>query len=164
MRGLVDLQYRVLDGIRHRQAFEVGRRPGTATDFGGMSGARQCLVVTFRGSGEPVPTPVNFGLAKGRLYFRSEPRSAKVRRIGRDPRVKVCSCNFRGRPTGPVVEGRARVLTGAEAEAADAALASNWTATMKAMERGLDRLPVELVYVEVEPSRAGGGEEGVSGL
>jgi uncharacterized protein len=152
MRWLVDLQYRVLDRMRHRQAFEVGRRPGTAADFDGLGGARQCLVVTFKRSGEPVPTPVNFGLAGGRLYFRSEPRSAKVRRIAHDPRVKVCPCNLRGRPTGPIVEGRARVLAGAKAEAADAALAGNWTTSMKVMERGLDRLPIEMVYVEVEPS------------
>jgi PPOX class probable F420-dependent enzyme len=160
MSRIADLQYRVLDRIRHRQAFEVGRRPAAASDFGGLRGARQCLVVTYKRSGEPVPTPVNFGLAGGRLYFRSEPRSAKVRRIGRDPRVKVCACNIRGRPSGPVVDGRARVLAGsAKSAAADAALASNWTAPMKAMERGLDQLPLELVYVEVEASTSGGREE-----
>jgi PPOX class probable F420-dependent enzyme len=149
---VADLQYRMLDRMRDREAFEVGRRPGTAADFEGMGDARQCLVVTFKRSGEPVPTPVNFGLAGGRLYFRSEPRSAKVRRIGHDPRVKVCACNMRGKPTGPVVEGRARVLSETEAGKADEALAANWTAPMKAMERGLDRLPIEMVYVEVEAS------------
>jgi uncharacterized protein len=162
MRRLVDLQYRVLDRMRHREAFEVGRRPGTAADLDGLRGARQCLVVTFKRSGEPVPTPVNFGLSSGRLYFRSEPRSAKVRRIRRDPHVRVCPCNLRGRPTGAMAEGTARVLSGEAAERADAALAGNWTTSMKVMERGLDRLPIEMVYVEVEPSGAGGGDE-VSG-
>jgi hypothetical protein len=66
---------------------------------------------------------------------------------------------MRGKPTGPVVEGRARALTGAEAEAADAALAANWTGPMKAMERGLDRLPMEMTYVEVEASRPEGEKE-----
>ncbi|MGN6275326.1 MAG: PPOX class F420-dependent oxidoreductase [Solirubrobacterales bacterium] len=152
MNRLVDLQYKALDRMRHRNAFEVARRPGIATDFDGFRGARQCLVVTFKRSGEPVPTPVNFGLASGRLYFRSEPRSAKVKRLRRDPHVRVCPCNLRGRPTGEVVEGTARVLSSEEAEQADAALAGNWTKTMLAMERGLDRLPIEIVYVEVEPS------------
>jgi uncharacterized protein len=151
MSRLVDLQYRVLDRIRHRDAFEVARRPGTASGFDGFRGARQCLVVSFKRSGEPVPTPVNFGLATGRLYFRSEPRSAKVKRIRRDPHVRVCPCDLRGKPTGATVEGTARVLAGEEAERADAALAGNWTKGMKAMERGLDRLPIEIVYVEVEP-------------
>ncbi len=159
---VADLQYRVLDRMRHREAFEVGGRPGAAAGFEDMGGARQCLVVTLKRSGEPVPTPVNFGIAGGRLYFRSEPRSAKVMRIRRNPSVKVCACNMRGRPTGPVVDGRARVLSEAEASRADEALAANWTAPMRAMERGLDRLPIEMVYVEVEPAPAGGGKE-VSG-
>jgi uncharacterized protein len=159
MKRLVDLQYRVLDRMRHRKAFEMARRPGTAGDFDGFGGARQCLLVTFKRSGEPVPTPVNFGLAAGRLYFRSEPRSAKVGRIRRDPRVRVCPCNLRGKPTGATVEGTARVLAGEEAERADAALAGNWTKSMKAMERGLDRLPIEIVYVEVEPSATEAREE-----
>lgn len=136
--------------MRDRRAFEAARRPGTAADLKGFDGARQCLLVTFKRSGEPVPTPVNFGLASGRLYFRSEPRTAKVTRIRRDPRVRVCPCNLRGKPTGETVEGRARVLTGGEAERADAALAGNWTKGMTAMERAMERLPIDLVYVEVE--------------
>jgi PPOX class probable F420-dependent enzyme len=149
---MVDANYRVLDRMRHRHAFEVARKPGTEGDFAGFSGARQCLVITFKRSGEPVPTPVNFGLSAGRLYFRSEPRSAKVRRIRRDPHVRVAPCNLRGRPTGGTTEGTAHVLSGEEASRADAALAANWTPPMKAMERGMDRLPIEIVYVEVVPS------------
>ncbi|MFP5389256.1 MAG: hypothetical protein ACLGG5_08145 [Thermoleophilia bacterium] len=37
-----------------------------------------------------------------------------------------------------------------------AALAANWTGPMKAMERGMDRLPIKMVYVEVTPLEAGG--------
>jgi hypothetical protein len=148
-----DLQYRVLDRIRDRRAFEAARTSGEGSDFGSLRGARQCLLVSFRRSGEPVPTPVNFGLdGEARVYFRSEPRSAKVRRIGRDPHVRVCACNIRGRPTGPIVEGRARVLAAAESGRAEAALAGNWSASMKPLERGLDLLPLEIVYVEVVPA------------
>jgi PPOX class probable F420-dependent enzyme len=161
MRRLVDLQYRALERVRHRRAGEVARRPGTSVDFSGLRGARQCLLVTFKRSGEPVPTPVNFGLASDRrLYFRSEPASAKVRRIGNDPRVRVCPCDLRGKPTGAVTEGTARVVEGAEDERADAVLSGNWTPTMKLLERGLDRLPIELVYVKVEVAPAGPGEGG----
>jgi uncharacterized protein len=160
VKGVVDLQYRLLDRMRHRRAFEVARHPGTAADFDGFDGARQCLVVTFKRSGEPVPTPVNFGLGSGRLYFRSEPRSAKVKRIRHDPHVRVCPCDLRGKPTGPMVEGRARVLTGGEAGRADAALAGNWTKSMKALERALDRMPLEVAYIEVEPMEPEAPEEG----
>jgi uncharacterized protein len=157
---IADLQYRVLDRARHPRAFEAAREQGTASDFAGLVGARQCLVVTFKRSGEPVPTPVNFGVSEdGKVIFRSEPRSAKVRRISRDPHVRVCACNIRGKPTGPVAEGRARVLPDAENARADSVLASNWTAGMKLVERGLDRLPVEMAYVEVEPAASGPTKE-----
>jgi PPOX class probable F420-dependent enzyme len=157
---IADLQYRLLDRVRHRAAFDVARREGTAHDFEGLRSARQCLVVTFKRSGEPVPTPVNFGVAEdGKLYFRAEPRSAKVRRIRRDSHVRVCACNFRGKPTGPMVEGRARVVSEPEAERAESVVASNWNAGMKVVERGLDRLPLEMVYVEVQPKVTGDDRE-----
>src|SRR5207244_3993462 len=100
---LNDTQYRFLHAIRHPGELDVGRRPGTAKDFSALNGGRHVLIVTFRRSGEPIPTPVNFGLdGEGRVYFRSERRVPKIRRIENDPHVRVCPCNFRGKPTGPV--------------------------------------------------------------
>ena len=148
----MDLQYKVYDRARHPRAFEVAREEGTARDFSGLAGARQALVVTFKRSGEAVPTPVNFGLDdQGRLYFRTEPHVAKVRRIKRDPHVRVGPCSIRGKPLGPMAEGRARVLPPEEEERAYAAIEANWSPGMKVFEKGADRLPVEMVYVEVEP-------------
>jgi PPOX class probable F420-dependent enzyme len=153
MSKVMDIQNRVLDRMRHPRAFEVAREPGSAADFEALRGARQALVVTFRRSGDPVPTPVNFGLDdEGRLYFRSEPHVAKIRRIRRDPHVRVCPCNLRGKPTGPVAEGRARVVPAAEEEHAARTVASNWSAPMRVFERGGERFGVSTVYVEVTPA------------
>jgi PPOX class probable F420-dependent enzyme len=147
------VQYKLYDRMRHPRAFEVAREEGTAEDFNALRGARQCLVVTFRRSGESVPTPVNFGLSDdGRLYFRSEPHVAKIERIRRDPHVRVCPCNLRGKPLGAVAEGRARVLPEAENERADAVLAANWSIWMTPFERGGERIGVPMVYVEVIPA------------
>ena len=148
----MDLQYRVYDRARHPRAFEVARERGSANDFSALDGAHQALVVTFKRSGEPVPTPVNFGLdGDGRLYFRCEPHVAKIRRIRRDPHVRVGPCNIRGKPLGPMTEGRARTLPPEEEERAHAALEANWTRGMAVFEKGADRIGVEAVYVEVEP-------------
>ena len=153
MSKLMDAQYRVYDRMRHRRAFEVAREPGTAADFSALRGARQALVVTFKRSGEPVPTPVNFGLDdEGRLYFRTEPHVAKVRRIRNDPHVRVGPCNMRGKPTGPLSEGSARVLAATESEHAAAAVAANWSPAMRVFERTGDRIGVDMVYVEVTPA------------
>lgn len=147
------LQYKVYDRMRHPRAFEVAREVGTAPDLASLSGARQCLVVTFRRSGEPVPTPVNFGLSgDDRLYFRSEPHVAKVRRIQRDPHVRVCACNLRGKPLGPVVEGVARILAEDEIDPADRAIAANWSWWVRPYERGAERIGVPMAYVEITPA------------
>ena len=147
------LQYKVNDGMRHRRAFEVAREHGIAHDFESFRGARQCLLVTFKRSGEPVPTPVNFGLsADGRLYFRSEPHVAKIRRLRRDHHVRVCPCSFRGKPRGPLVEASARVLPESENQRADEIIDSNYRRDMRLVERGYDRMGVRMAYVEVTPA------------
>ena len=146
-------QYKVYDRMRSKRAFDAAREPGTAPDFEHMRGARQALVVTFKRSGSPVPTPVNFGLDdEGRLYFRSEPHVAKVKRLARDPHVRVCRCNVRGKPRGPAAEGRARVLPPGEEERAAALVAANWRPEVRLVERGYDRIGVPEVYVEVTPA------------
>lgn len=146
-------QYKVYDRMRHRRAFEIAREEGTAKDFESLRKARQCLVVTFRRSGEPVPTPVNFGLSDdGRLYFRSEPHVAKIKRLKRDSHVRVCACNLRGKPRGSLVEATARVLPESETERANAIVEANWRLDMKIFERSYDRIGVPEVYVEVTPA------------
>ena len=154
MDRFMDAQYRVYDRMRHRRAFEVAGRPGAARDFSALRGARQALVVTFKRSGDPVPTPVNFGLDEdGRLYFRSERRVAKIKRIENDPHVRVGPCNFRGKPAGPMAEGRARVLPREEHDRAYTWISANWGAGSRPYERVADlHLAKVGAYVEVTPA------------
>jgi len=146
------LNNRFLDAIRHPGAFEVAKREGAAGDFSSLRGARQCLLVTFKRSGEAVPSPVNFGLADGKLYVRCESEVAKVKRIRRDPHVRVCACSFRGKPLGELVEGIARILPDADAERAREVIAANWDPLSRVFERSVDRLKVPLVYIEIAPA------------
>jgi PPOX class probable F420-dependent enzyme len=148
---LMAMQYKVVDRMRHPRAFEVAREEGTAQDFEGFQGARQALVVTFKQSGEPVPTPINFGLSGGRLYFRSEPHVAKIRRLKRDPHVRLCPCNLRGKPLGPMVEARAEVVPQTENERCHAIVQANWRFDTRLLERTYDRFSVPEVFVEVTP-------------
>lgn len=153
------MQYKVFDRMRHPRAFEVAREEGTAQDFEGFRGARQALVVTFKRSGEPVPTPINFGLSDDRkLYFRSEPHVAKIRRLKRDPHVRLCPCNLRGKPLGPMVEARAEVLPETENERCHAIVKANWRFDTKLIERTYDRFSVPEVYVEVTPHASTSGD------
>lgn len=146
------VQYKVFDRIRHPRAAEVARERGVGTDFTSFGDARQCLLVTFKRSGEPVPTPVNFGLSDGKLYFRAEPHSAKVKRLRRDPHVRVCPCNFRGKPVRAAVEATARILPASEEQRAYSIIDSNYRLDMRLIERSYDRIGVPEAYVEVAPS------------
>lgn len=154
-RWLIDFGYRIMDAGRSRKAAHAARQPPASGDFAALRHGRQALVVTFRRSGEPVPTPVNHGLDdEGRLYFRADAHSWKVRRMRSDPRVLVGPCNLRGRPLGPLTEGRARLLSPEEAARAYDWVEGNWSRLMRPLEKGLDRTAIPMVYVEVVPAES----------
>ena len=76
--------------------------------------ARYALLTTYRRDGTPVSTPVGPIAHEGRLYVYTVVTSGKAKRVRRSSRVQVAPCTARGAPTGPAVEARARVTSGAE--------------------------------------------------
>jgi PPOX class probable F420-dependent enzyme len=146
------IQNRFLDAIRHPAAFEVARKEPNGADFSTFKGSRQCLLITFKRSGEPVPSPVNFGLSDdGKLYVRCEPEVAKVKRIRNDPHVRVVPCSFRGKPCGDLVDAVARIVPDGERQRAHELIAANWDPVSRIFERSVDRLKVPVVYIEIAP-------------
>ncbi|WKG06472.1 PPOX class F420-dependent oxidoreductase [Mycolicibacterium sp. HK-90] len=148
--------FRGMDKMRHREAFGIGAPTGS--DFSGFENYRQIVLVTYRKSGEAVPSPINHGIADGKLYVRTDASTGKVKRIRNNPNVVVVASNLRGRPAGPVVAGVARILPEAEHAHADAVIAANWSAPMKLLERGLDvssqTLGVPMAFIEITPVEA----------
>jgi hypothetical protein len=143
------LQYRLFDRMRHREAFRIAKRPPTASNFEALRGHHYCLLVTFRRSGEPVPTPMLFGLRGGKVYLRTDAATAKVTRIRNKPQVLLGPSNARGKPRGPLARGTARLVSPDERDAAYEALKENYTAAQRLGERMLDLLPIEMAYIEV---------------
>jgi uncharacterized protein len=152
---LSKLQNRFFDSIRSGKAEEAARQPGTAADLSALEGHKYALLVTFKRDGTPLPTPVWFGLADGKLYVRTEADTAKVKRIRNDPHVRVGPCSDRGKPKGPLTEGRARVVSPDEEQQAEAALQANYGKARDVYERMADRIGFDAVYIEVTPE---GGE------
>jgi uncharacterized protein len=152
IQRLARLQYRFFDRMRHRDAFRIAQEPPTATSFEPLSGHHYCLLVTFRRSGEPVPTPVLFGLQDGKLYLRTDASTAKVARIRNDPRVLIGPANSRGKPRGPLAPGTARLVPVDGNDAAYTVLKQNYTPTQRLGERMIDLMPIELAYIEVTPA------------
>jgi PPOX class probable F420-dependent enzyme len=149
---VADASYWVYDHMRHKAAFDSAAQPGTAEDFAGLRDQKYALLVTFRKDGTAVPTPVWFALLDDRhLVTHTEERTAKVRRIRRDPRARVFPCDPRGKPLGPGVEATARILaTDEERGRAEAALHARYGRT----RRIYDSLLVDqsgMVYLELAP-------------
>jgi PPOX class probable F420-dependent enzyme len=65
---------------------------------------------TFRKDGTGVKTPVWAAPLDGTLVVFSEGSSYKVKRLRRDPRVRVAACDMRGKVRGDWVEGTGRVI------------------------------------------------------
>jgi len=74
---------------------------------------------TFKKNGEGVKTPVWFVLHNDALYVYTEADSWKVKRIRRNPRVRVAACTMRGAVTGPWLDATASLVEGDERLAAD---------------------------------------------
>jgi uncharacterized protein len=152
---IAKLSERFYDRVRSRAARDAGKGARTR-GFEHLRGQKYCLLVTYRRSGEPVPTPVWFGLdASGTLYLRSTAEAWKVKRVRTNAAVSVAPCTVRGKPLGPAAEGRARILSPDRQEHAERAIQANYGLGRRLYE-GLNKsLNVDVVYLEVSPAGPG---------
>jgi uncharacterized protein len=85
-----------------------------------LEGHRYVSMVTYRRSGEGVPTTVWFALVDGKAYVFTGVQTGKAKRIRNNPRVTLTSSNFIGRPRAQSsVEAEARLMERDEEELAD---------------------------------------------
>jgi len=141
------------DRIRHPDARTAAGGGAVARGFDALRGHKYCLLVTYRRSGEAVATPVWFALDDaGRLYVRTEAGAGKVKRVRRDARALVGPASARGKPLGPLAEGRARVLAPEEEQRAERVLQSNYGLGRRLYEGLSGPLGVNTVYLEVTSS------------
>jgi hypothetical protein len=87
------------------------------------AGTTTVLLETRRRDGTWVPTPVSLVTDGGRHYLRTYDASGKAKRLRNVPEVRVAPSTLRGRPLGPAVPGRVRLLDGPEADRARELLA-----------------------------------------
>ena len=83
-------------------------------------------LTSFRRDGSGVATPVWFAGDNGHLVVETDADSYKVKRIRRDPHVRIAVCNARGRLRGAAVEAEARVLPDSERERVERLLARKY--------------------------------------
>ena len=65
---------------------------------------------SFKRDGTPVQTPVWFAEDHGVLYVYTLANAGKVKRIRRNPRIRLAPCTMRGKVIGPWVEAEAIIV------------------------------------------------------
>jgi PPOX class probable F420-dependent enzyme len=83
-------------------------------------------LTSYRKSGAAVSTPVHIAIEGGHAFVRTWSTSGKYKRMVHNPVVEITPSTWRGRPTGPAINARARALSGAEAVHAGQALAQKY--------------------------------------
>jgi len=137
------------DRMRSGDADSVADAEPTGT-IDDLKGRKYCVLVSYRKNGQPMPSPLWFGVADGKLYFNTSATGYKVKRITNNPEVRVAPCNSRGKPLGPPFLGKARVLPDSEGPTAERAIGSNYGAGRRVFTAVTDG--VESVYGEVTPT------------
>ena len=89
---------------------EVWTREAAAQRFRG----KYLSIATYRRDGTLVATPVWFVEQDGRLLVETDSSSGKVKRIRRDPAVRIALCTASGKLRGDQVPGFARLLPDSE--------------------------------------------------
>jgi len=124
------------------------------------------LLTTYRRNGDPVGTPVSIVVEGDHAYFRTWTTSGKMKRIRNNPEVEVAPSTALGKPTGPAIRGRVRVLKGDEATHAARLLSRKHPVMQRFLVPMAHRLRgYETVHLELIPLdnlAADGIKEGVA--
>ena len=83
-------------------------------------------LTSFRRDGSGVATPMWFVADNGQLVVETDADSYKVKRIRRDPHVRIAVCDARGRLRGEAFDAEATVLPDIERERVERLLARKY--------------------------------------
>ena len=69
---------------------------------------------TYRKNNQPVKTPVWFVIKNDLIYVVTRDQTGKVKRLRNNQQIKIATCTIRGKVTGELVSGTAKILTDKE--------------------------------------------------
>jgi uncharacterized protein len=112
-----------------------------------IHGQRYISLATFRKSGVAVYTPIWFVEDNNKLYFMTNSKLGKCKRMRNNPRVKIAPCTMRGKITGPEFPATVRMLQPEEfARVRQAINQKYWLARLPFLWRNTD------TYIEITPT------------
>jgi len=108
-------------------------------DLAALDRGKYVRLTTFRRDGTPVHTPVWFAVDGTSLLVWTDGASGKAKRIRNDARVEVAPSDGRGKPTGAVRTGTARIVeTDAEERRGHDVLNRKYGLTKRGIELGYE--------------------------
>lgn len=118
----------------------------TSTIPAEIHGQKYISLTSLRKNGAPVPTPVWFAEADGKLYVMTGSHLGKYKRIRNNPRVTIAPCTIRGKVTGPEFPAMVRIMRPEEfARVRKLINAKYWLARLPLIWSRTD------VYLEITP-------------
>lgn len=75
-----------------------------------LADSKYISLETFRRNGDGVKTPVWFVTANDRIYVVTGASTGKVRRLAKNPKVRLAPCTFRGSIEGDWLFGMAKTV------------------------------------------------------
>lgn len=110
------------------------------------------LLTTYKRDGTPIGTPVNIAVDGNRAFVRTFDTAWKLKRIHNNPEVEIAPSTWRGRPTGPAIRARARLLEGEESAYAGRLLVRKHPMLHRILVPLVHRLRGnETVHIELRP-------------
>jgi PPOX class probable F420-dependent enzyme len=114
-----------------------------------IRGQRYVSLATFRKNGVAVHTPIWFAEDDDTLYFMTNSKLGKVKRIRNNPNVTIAPCTIRGKVTGPEFPATVRVMRPEEfARVRRLINAKYWLARLPFLWRNTD------TYIAITPTSA----------
>jgi uncharacterized protein len=91
-----------------------------------MLHGRYLSITSYKRDGRGVATPVWFVWRDGKLLVETDAASGKVKRIRRNPHVRLAACTASGRPRGEQVPAVAEILPDSETGAVKRLMADKY--------------------------------------
>ncbi|HEY7109319.1 MAG TPA: PPOX class F420-dependent oxidoreductase [Nitrososphaeraceae archaeon] len=83
-----------------------------------FSESKYISIETYKKNGTGVRTPVWFIIHQGLIYFRTDKKSGKVKRLKNNPHVKIAPCDIRGNIKKEWLDGKAHFANSEESSIA----------------------------------------------
>src|SRR5688500_20210890 len=112
-----------------------------------LSNFKYINIETFKKNGSGVRTPIWFIIYQDIIYFRTDSKSGKVKRIRNNPHVRIAPCDIRGTLKGTWFDGKANFVDFIESSIVFSMIDKKYvflTALIRSLNKNRGTNPIEM--------------------